>query len=292
MRPLRCALVGAFVLSLLAGLAPAAAQTPFPPGWRRLERAPIVLGSGATLTVHLAESAKRGAFLFVTDPLPAAEAGQAWQAIRDRLLGRAQVRQDLGARRETRGERRTRVVEGSVVAGDGKPRRAFGEVQIIAGAPGVWLAGFLNAQDDSEPPQTYEAAANWVVAALPRGAGTPATQQAAAAPKPQQQAAAPPEPSAPQAATAVAPAPAPALAPPPAETRRSLLPAALGPLWRKAAWGGGDFDKQATFGPGGLVVDMPAGARGATGVLSTQTVLRLGEFRPGAAARLTLRFDP
>ena len=65
------------VALLLLWSAPVTAQTPFPDGWRRLERPPIVLGSGAKLVVHLAESPRRGAFLFVTDPLPQAELGAA-----------------------------------------------------------------------------------------------------------------------------------------------------------------------------------------------------------------------
>ena len=265
---------------------PALAQTPFPEGWRRLERAPIVLGSGAKLVVHLAESPRRGAFLFVTDPLPAAETGAAWQAVLDRLLGKARVRQDLGLRREPRGERRTRVVEGAIVAGDGKPRRAFGEAQLVAGLQGVWLTGFLNAQDDADAPAVYEAAANWVVAATPRPAmaaatamQTPKAAPQAAAP----QAAAPPPP----------PPPAAVLAPPPAESRRRVFPASLGPGWRKAGFAGGDFDKQAKLAADGLLVDIPQGtAAGGTGIVSTQPVLRLGDFRPGASATVTLAFDP
>ncbi len=282
----------------LLWIAPALAQTPFPEGWRRLERAPIVLGSGARLTVHLAESPRRGAFLFVTDPLPAAEAGAAWQAVLDRLLGKARVRQDLGVKREPRGERRTRVVEGAIVAGDGKPRRAFGEAQLVAGPQGVWLTGFLNAQDDAEAPAVYEAAANWVVAATPRVV----TAAAAAAPAPKATAqVAAPQASAPQAAVpqaavpqAAAPPPPPAvLAPPPAESRRRVFPASLGPGWRKAGFAGGDFDKQAKLAADGLVVDIPQGTpAGGTGIVSTQPVLRLGEFRPGASATVSLVFDP
>ena len=268
-------------------LAPAAAQTPFPEGWRRLDRAPIVLGSGAKLTVHLAESPRRGAFLFVTDPLPAAEAGAAWQAILDRLLGKARVRQDLGVRREPRGERRTRVVEGAIVAGDGKPRRAFGEAQLVAGPQGVWLAGFLNAQDDSDAPSVYEAAANWVAVATPRAA----TAAAPAAPAPAAPSAAP-QAAAPQAVASPPPPPA-VLAPPPAESRRRVFPASLGPDWRKAGFAGGDFDKQAKLGPDGLFVDIPQGTpAGGTGIVSTQPVIRLGEFRAGASATATLAFDP
>lgn len=272
------------VALLLLWLAPVTAQTPFPDGWRRLERPPIVLGSGAKLVVHLAESPHRGAFLFVTDPMPQAELGAAWQATLDRLLGKARVRQDLGVKHEARGERRTRVVEGRIVAGDGKQRRAFGEAQIVSGPEGVWLAGFLNAQDDADPPETYEVAANWVATATPRAAS------AVAAPAPAVAPAAAPQP-APPAPTAQS-APAAVLTPPPVETRRRIFPAPLGPDWRKAGFAGGDFDKQAKLGPDGLFVDIPVGTEaGGVGIVSTQPALRLGEFRAGSSTTVTLTFD-
>ncbi|MBK9083475.1 MAG: hypothetical protein IPL88_16015 [Rhizobiales bacterium] len=162
-----------------------AAAQDFPPGWRELPQRPIVLRTGASLILRVAQSPRAGAFLLVSAPLAADQLAAGWQATLDRALGQAKVRQDLGVAPDQRGERRTRVVAGRIVAADGKPRAVLGEAQLVRTPAGGFIVGFLNAQDGADEPGVYEVAAQWVVAAAPGArVATPSAAPSGAKPLP------------------------------------------------------------------------------------------------------------
>jgi hypothetical protein len=289
--------LAALACCVLAGLTATRAQdggaADFPAGWRRA--APVALPIAGRVEVFRATSPDDAALVFVSAPFDAAALENAYRIVLEQMLGRARTIQDLGTTQQPLGPRRTRVVDGRYAWPDGRSARLIGEVQTYRTAQGARVAGFLVRQDRDAETAALEAAAQWAaaltqrprIAVAPNAASGPFRPDAGAArmttthPKPDATVAAVPPPVPPVLPKGL-PAPVPA-------QRRLLLPG--GPdAWRKAVWGGGRPDS-VSIGAEGLQVAMPAGSRGAAGIRSAGSIVRLGDLAGGATTTLTFHFD-